>query len=122
MDNDPVLIAIIDDLQKLAKVEDPTRKTVGASFVRRSEDPLHKIPEMIAWNQYYGWYYTKPHKLGDFLDQIHEEEPVYKIGVSEYGAGGSVMHHEEKIRRPFPIFHEWHPEEYQPLYTREIGR
>ena len=23
------------------------------------------------------------------------------------------MHHEEKIRRPFPIFHEWHPEEYQ---------
>ena len=113
MDNDPVLTAIIDDLQKLAKVEDPTRKTVGASFVRRSEDPLHKIPEMIAWNQYYGWYYTKPHKLGDFLDQIHEEEPVYKIGVSEYGAGGSVMHHEEKIRRPFPIFHEWHPEEYQ---------
>ena len=43
MDNDPVLTAIIDDLQKLAKVEDPTRKTVGASFVRRSEDPLHKI-------------------------------------------------------------------------------
>ena len=85
MDNDPVLTAIIDDLQKLAKVEDPTRKTVGASFVRRSEDPLHKIPEMIAWNQYYGWYYTKPHKLGDFLDQIHEEEPAIKLEYRNTG-------------------------------------
>jgi beta-galactosidase len=44
---------------------------------------------------------------------MHREEPAYKIGVSEYGAGGSVEHHEEKIRRPFPFYHEWHPEEFQ---------
>ena len=110
---DSLLANIILDLYEVAIEEDPTRKTVAASFIPRSEDPLHKIPEMIAWNQYYGWYYSKPDKLGDFLDRIHEEEPAYKIGVSEYGAGGSAVHHEENIRRPFPFFHEWHPEEFQ---------
>jgi beta-galactosidase len=120
--NDPVLTAIINDLQKLAKAEDPTRQTVAASFIRRVDDSLHKIPDMIAWNRYFGWYYNKPFKLGDFLDLIHEEEPSFKIGVSEYGAGGSVMHHEEKIRRPFPIFHEWHPEEYQTTVHEGIWK
>lgn len=113
MRNDPVLTGIIDDLYTLAKKEDATRETVAASFITRSEDNLHKIPEMIAWNQYYGWYYNKPDKLGDFLDRIHEEQPEYKIGVSEYGAGGSAFQHEEKIKRPFPMFHPWHPEEFQ---------
>jgi len=113
MKNDPVLTEIIDDLQDLAKKEDPTRPTVAASFITRSSDDLHKIPDMIAWNQYYGWYYSKPDKLGDFLDRIHEEEPGYKIGISEYGAGGSAIQHEENIRRPFPFYHPWHPEEFQ---------
>ena len=113
MRTDTVLTRIISDLHKLAVEEDPTRQTVAASFITRSGDPLHKIPEMLAWNQYYGWYYGKPGDLGDFLDRIHREEPGYKIGVSEYGAGGSVKNHEEKIRRPFPFYHEWHPEEFQ---------
>lgn len=113
MQHDPVLTEIIQDLYDIAIKEDATRETVAASFITKSEDQLHKIPEMIAWNQYYGWYYSKPEGLGDFLDRIHEEQPEYKIGISEYGAGGSSVHHEEKIRRPFPIFHAWHPEEFQ---------
>ena len=113
MKYDSVLTKIIKDIHQLAKQEDPTRQTVAASFIPRSGDPLHKIPEMLAWNQYYGWYYSKPDKLGNFLDKMHKEEPAYKIGISEYGAGGSVQHHEEKIRRPFPFFHPWHPEEFQ---------
>ena len=40
---------------------------------------------MIAWNQYYGWYYTKPHKLGDFLDQIHEEDQSIKLEYRNTG-------------------------------------
>lgn len=115
MKNDSTLTSIIEDIHRLAKEEDPTRETVAASFIPRSGDSLHKIPEMIAWNQYYGWYYTTPDKLGDFLDRIHKEEPGYKIGISEYGAGGSIHQHEEKLKRPFPMFHKWHPEEYQAL-------
>jgi len=110
---DSTLTNIIQELYELAIDEDKTRETVAASFITRASDPLHKIPEMIAWNQYYGWYYNKAHKLGDFLDRMHKEEPAYKIGVSEYGAGGSANQHEEKIRRPFPFFHPWHPEEFQ---------
>jgi beta-galactosidase len=113
MKNDSLLTDIIREIHNLAKKEDPTRETVAASFIVRSEDLLNKIPEMIAWNQYYGWYYNKPEKLGNFLDRIHKEEPSYKIGISEYGAGGSAVHHAEIIRRPFPIFHKWHPEEFQ---------
>ena len=114
MKHDSLLTSIIEDLQVLAKEEDPNRPTVAASFINtRTDDPLHKIPELIAWNQYYGWYYAKADKLGDFLDKFHEAEPEYKIGISEYGAGGSDIQHEEKIRRPFPFFHPWHPEQFQ---------
>ncbi len=113
MKTDSVLTNIIKDIHQLANQEDQTRQTVAATFITRSGDPLNKIPEMLAWNQYYGWYYGKPDKLGDFLDKMHKEQPDYKIGVSEYGAGGSVEHHEEKIRRPFPFYHVWHPEEFQ---------
>ncbi len=113
MKTDSVLTNIIKDIHQLANHEDPTRPTVAATFIPRSGDPLHKIPELLAWNQYYGWYYGKPDDLGNFLDKMHKEEPAYKIGVSEYGAGGSVKQHEEKIRRPFPFAHPWHPEEFQ---------
>ncbi|MCY1720644.1 DUF4982 domain-containing protein [Prolixibacteraceae bacterium Z1-6] len=113
MKKDSLLVELIDELHSVAKSEDETRETTAASFITKSENELHKIPEMIAWNQYYGWYYSKADDLGDFLDRIHSEQPEYKIGVSEYGAGGSPLQHEEKIRRPFPFFHPWHPEEFQ---------
>jgi len=113
MKSDSTLFQIVQDLYDLAKTEDPTRQTVAASFITKSGNALNKIPDMIAWNQYYGWYYGKPDRLAVFLDKMHSEQPEYKIGISEYGAGGSAWQHGEKIRRPFPFYHPWHPEEFQ---------
>jgi beta-galactosidase len=101
-------------LNELASKEDSTRLTTAASF-SKDRDSLNFITSLIAWNKYFGWYYGKPEMVGPWADKVHREFPALKIGISEYGAGGSVLQHSEKIRRPFPISHYLHPEEYQAL-------
>jgi beta-galactosidase len=99
-------------LNELALKEDPTRITTAASF-SKDNDSLNFITSLIAWNKYFGWYYGKPGMVGAWADKVHSQYPELKIGISEYGAGGSTLQHSEKIKRPFPISHFWHPEEYQ---------
>jgi beta-galactosidase len=44
-------------------------------------------------------------------------EPTNKqpgIGVSEYGAGASIKHHEENVKKP-KTDGDWHPEEWQAV-------
>ena len=77
------------------------------------------MTDLVAWNKYFGWYYGEAKDLGGFLDDIHGEFPELRIGISEYGAGASIAQHAEKLRRPFPIFHPWHPEAWQAKYHEE---
>ena len=107
-------IQFVKDLDKLAREEDPTRLTTAASFLDDNE--INAVPQTIAWNKYFGWYYGWPDGLGDWVDEIHAKNPQFCIGISEYGAGGSIYHHEENLKRPFPFGHFWHPEEWQNLY------
>ena len=105
-------VPLIKELETIAKAEDPDRVTTAASFLW-DDDPMHAATDVIAWNQYHGWYYGQSSGIGTWLDDTYERYPEAHIGVSEYGAGGSVNHHAEKMVRPFPAFHEWHPERYQ---------
>lgn len=68
------------------------------------------IPDIDAFNRYYGWYYGKFPEFETFLDSTHKSYPGMSIGVSEYGAGASAfIHTEHPIRMD-------HSEEYQALY------
>ena len=98
------------ELNSLAKSEDPTRLTVYATFIK--ENVLDEIADLTAYNKYFGWYEGNPEDLGAFLDDVHSSHKYIPVGVSEYGAGGSTVHHEDSPVKPS---HEscWHPEEYQ---------
>lgn len=109
-------ISFVNALNELVKAEDPSRLTVGASMLNPQKDPsIHKVTDIIAWNRYFGWYYKEPEDMGVFLDQLHKDEPEYKIGISEYGAGGSISQHSDEISIPNPIGTP-HPEEFQSYY------
>ena len=110
-------VPFIKELNALAKSEDPSRLTVGASMLAPKE-PIHDITDAIAWNRYFGWYYKKPKDMGTFLDDIHKTYPKLCIGISEYGAGGSIYQHSDKLKRPNP-FGSPHPEEYQAYYHEQ---
>lgn len=104
----------LKELHTLAKQEDPTRLTTAASNLS-ADASLTFVTDLIAWNRYDGWYGGMPDRLGRFLDGVHATYPHLRIAVSEYGAGASVAHHEETIRKSNPGA-MWHPEAWQTQY------
>lgn len=114
--NSPTVL--VEELVKISKQEDPTRLVTSASLLPDG-DELNFITDVIAWNKYFGWYYGEPKDLGKWADQLHKTYPQLRLAISEYGAGASIVQHEERMKRPFPMFHPWHPEEYQAFYHEQ---
>ncbi|NND07610.1 MAG: beta-galactosidase [Saprospiraceae bacterium] len=111
--------AFIKELNEIVKQEDPSRMTVGASMLSPQKFPhMHDITDLIAWNRYYGWYYKLPEDMGIFLDELHRDFPGLKIGISEYGAGGSINQHSDQLSPPNPMGSP-HPEQWQSHYHEE---
>lgn len=102
---------LVGELARLAKSEDPTRLTVCAA-TDPPEHPANWQTDLTAFNRYFGWYGGEPEELGDWLDKMHADHPKSPLGVSEYGAGASILHHEDPPKKP-KHDGEWHPEEWQ---------
>lgn len=107
-------IEYIKELNTLAHTEDPTRPTTAASFLAYDSD-INKVTDVIAWNQYFGWYGGSPSDMGKWADAAHNGHPEYKIAVSEYGAGASIYHQQDSIK-PGVAAGWWHPENFQTYY------
>ncbi len=108
--------AIIGELNDIAHRLDPGRMTVNATDQELSF--IHTTDAM-AWNKYYGWYYDTVGDFATFLDDFHARYPDDRLGISEYGGGGSVQHHvarygpaDEKDVRASSR-NRFHPEEKQ---------
>lgn len=110
----PNPVPFLKELNALAKQEDPTRPTTGATNLG-GDAPLTFVTDLIAWNRYDGWYGGMPKNLGAFLDATHKKHPKLRIAISEYGAGASAKHHEEQIRKP-NAGGMFHPEAWQTEY------
>jgi beta-galactosidase len=70
--------------------------------------------EVNGYNRYSGWYSGAYTDFGPFCDDLHSRQPTRKIGISEYGAGASIIQHQENPPKPVPASN-FHPEEYQAL-------
>ncbi len=103
------------DLNKLAKSLDSTRLTTSASNVPGA---INEVTDLVAWNRYYGWYEGQPHEISVWADTLFKNNPAIKLGVSEYGAGGSIYHHQQKLEKAVHNAY-WHPEEWQTYYHIE---
>ncbi|HTR42210.1 MAG TPA: glycoside hydrolase family 2 TIM barrel-domain containing protein [Pseudomonadales bacterium] len=111
----PKPVKLVTELAQLAAQEDPTRFTVSAANAS-DDEPSNWRTELNAINKYFGWYNGKLGEFGPWADNIHSNYPTHCIGVSEYGAGGSVMQHSENpVTEPENKSH-YHPEEYENLY------
>lgn len=108
---------LLRELASIAKQEDPSRLSTYASPYGLN-DPRNFIPDVIAFNKYFGWYLGEFSEFGNFLDKFHAANPQVPVGVSEYGAGASIYQHEENPQRP-KTDGAWHPEEWQAIYHEE---
>lgn len=102
-------VAFMNELNTIAKQEDPSRKTAFATFIQ--DTLFDSTADLIAYNKYFGWYQGQAQDYGKFLDDVQDlhDKPV---GISEYGAGGSIKHHDNPSKKP-KSGGKWHPEEYQ---------
>jgi beta-galactosidase len=105
---------LVKDLNELAHQLDPDRPTVAASHLPDNV-AVNWIPDMIAFNRYFGWYVGTLADWPRELDKLHADHPDRAIGISEYGAGASVYQHQDRpTTRPADKGH-WHPEEWQAI-------
>jgi len=76
-------------LDSLTRKQDPSRYTLlvnhGAWDIYNKVG-LTKIPMIVGWNLYSGWYSGVPEDFGKFLDRHHKELPTTPFIVTEYGA------------------------------------
>lgn len=105
---------ILAELNDLAHQLDPSRLTTVAT---NEEGSFNFISDIVAMNKYFGWYYDKVGDFGTYFDDWHAKNPKSKIGISEYGAGGSITQHVGQFvpeDNPRPSSRgPWHPEEKQ---------
>jgi beta-galactosidase len=105
---------LLRELAAVAREEDPSRLSTYASNGEVSE-PRAGISDVIGFNKYFGWYGGAPEEFAPWLDGQHAVRPDLRMGMSEYGAGANIAHHEEPARKPVTNG-PWHPEEWQSAY------
>jgi beta-galactosidase len=101
----------LQDLKITANGEDPTRPTIAATTVDKFPQ-MNKIPDLLGWNIYPGWYRGSKEDFGSQLDALRNTSRQGGFCVSEYGAGANVAQHEQNPKQP-KTDGQWHPEEWQ---------
>jgi beta-galactosidase len=105
----------LQDLKIVANGEDPTRPAIAATATEQLPQ-MNKIPDLLGWNIYAGWYpsWGTKETFGTVLDRGRLMSRHGGFCVSEYGAGANVEHHEQNPKQP-KTDGQWHPEEWQAL-------
>jgi beta-galactosidase len=95
--------------------EDPDRFSAYAHN-RSDTSPVIGHAELTGFNHYFGWYYGTDADFAPWADNLRATQPSRAFGLSEYGAGASVVQHEQlPAAQPAPSG-KWHPEEYQAQF------
>ena len=105
-------VAFVKEINALFKELDPSRLTAFATCV----DQSHYLgcADLVAWNKYFSWKDSYK-QASDFFDEARATSKGYPVGVSEYGAAGSVNHHACIIDGSVELTSRMHPEEYQAV-------
>ena len=113
---DPDLIANHRRLNDLVHEMDRTRPTTIAciSMCDMTEEYVH-IPDVVAYNHYFGWYGGSVDEYGPWFDKFHETYPNTPIGCSEYGCEALNWHNSNPESGDYS-------EEYQAMYHEALIR
>ncbi|MBW8848304.1 MAG: hypothetical protein JF607_25450 [Burkholderiales bacterium] len=119
--SDEPIRALLGDLHRLAKQEDPSRLTTYAHCCAPDDHPMALQTDLASYNRYWGWYDGQLTDIGPWADRLHAKLPDKPIGLGEYGAGASVLQQEDPPRHPEPGG-RWHPEQFQALFHENYAR
>lgn len=112
--SDKSLIDNHNMLNDLAHSLDKTRLTTIAVLTACSiDDDYVKIPDVLSYNHYFGWYGGDTSMNGPWFDKFHKKYPNRAIGLSEYGCEALNWHTSNPEQGDYT-------EEYQAYYHEEL--
>ncbi len=113
-DKDPDLLENHRILNDLVHKMDKTRLTTVAAVSPCPIDSEYlRIPDVVSYNHYFGWYGGDTSMNGPWFDKFHETNPDIPIGCSEYGCEALNWHSSEPEQGDYT-------EEYQAYYHEEL--
>lgn len=114
--SDEALLQTHRELNELAHRLDSTRlTTLAAVSMCDVNDPVLQIPDIVAYNHYFGWYGGDVAQNGPWLDEFHRKFPKRPIALSEYGCEGLDWHTSAPEQGDYT-------EEYQRVYHEAMIR
>ncbi|MFD1628772.1 glycoside hydrolase family 2 TIM barrel-domain containing protein [Pseudopedobacter beijingensis] len=87
---------LAQELEELTRKEDPYRYTMipnHGNFELYKRVQLTKIPQLVGWNLYQGWYSNSFSSFANYLDRHRKELSDKPLLVTEYGADADVRLH-----------------------------
>lgn len=106
---------IVTDLHDLTKEWDPYRLTTQAHVAMHPlKDSMHEITDVIAYNNYFGWYMGEAQDFAPWLEEWRHHNPTKPLGMSEYGAEGIIKYHTDT-----PTMKDY-TEEYHALWHETV--
>lgn len=84
---------LIGHLADVVAKEDPTRLAAYAADATNTNSPVNFHGTAHGFNEYQGWYGGKVADFATWADANHAAHPMAAIGLTEYGAGGSIVQH-----------------------------
>jgi beta-galactosidase len=107
--------ALLGDLAEQVRREDPSRLSAYAHCCEDDTGGLPEHADVSGYNEYFGWYRGELQDIGKWADALHAARPAARLALTEYGAGASLVQHQDPPRRP-RTRSRFHPEEYQTLF------
>ncbi|MEO6733642.1 MAG: glycoside hydrolase family 2 TIM barrel-domain containing protein [Ferruginibacter sp.] len=87
---------LAQELEDLTRKEDPYRYTMipnHGAWDLYNRTGLTRIPKLVGWNLYLGWYDGTLEDFGKFLDKHHKELPDKPLLITEYGSDADSRLH-----------------------------
>ncbi|MBQ7005822.1 MAG: glycoside hydrolase family 2 protein [Clostridia bacterium] len=119
---DPDLIENHKILNDLCHKMDKTRLTTIACLTMCDPDSEYvKIPDVVSYNHYFGWYGGEASMNGPWFDKFHKNHPDIPIGCSEYGCEALNWHTSKPQQGDYTEEYQayYHEELIKQLFTRE---
>ena len=111
---DPDLLENHHLLNDMVHEMDKTRLTTMAVVSMCGMDEEYvRIPDVVSYNHYFGWYGGDTTMNGPWFDKFHKKHPDQPIGCSEYGCEALNWHTSDPVQGDYT-------EEYQAYYHEEL--
>ena len=109
----------LDDTRMISAALKPDsprpHKTASGEMLNRFTDPLGQYLDVVAFNDYLGWYDGLPSECAKTRFEIKYDKPLV---ISEFGAGCKQGFHGDRLTRWSEEYQEWYYEEATKMFDR----